>query len=224
MKSILLPWACLPQKYRSIIPDAFAPAGRGRGVGRYGRLVFVHPGSRRGPASLTESSKKEVTTADGRRQLCPYVGPVHIQFQNRECYVGAVVLGDEVLLGAVPMEDMDLVVIPSERRVAVNPLNPNFAAGSGQRIQGFGLKLPRSQVSLGNALDPREVSLRANLSSSAPRDQQCNCLSKCTPKYNLGTRRQFEDEARSALPHNRDAKHARHTPAATPVISRIKNE
>jgi clan AA aspartic protease len=78
---------------------------------------------------LSESSKKEVTLADGSKQLCPYVGPVHLRFENRECYVGAVVLGDEVLLGAVPMEDMDLVVIPSERRVAVNPLNPNFAAG-----------------------------------------------------------------------------------------------
>lgn len=78
---------------------------------------------------LQESSKKEITVADGRRQLLPYVGPIHIRFQNRECYVGAVVLGDEVLLGAVPMEDMDLIVIPSERRVTVNPLNPNFAAG-----------------------------------------------------------------------------------------------
>ena len=38
-------------------------------------------------------------------------------------------LGDQVLLGAVPMEDMDLVVVPSDRRVIPNPLNPNFAAG-----------------------------------------------------------------------------------------------
>ena len=78
---------------------------------------------------LEETSKKEVTTADGHRQLCPYVGPIHVTFQNRECYVGAVILGDEVLLGAVPMEDMDLVVIPSQRRVIVNPANPNYAAG-----------------------------------------------------------------------------------------------
>ncbi len=72
---------------------------------------------------------KEVTTADGNRTLCPYVGPVQIRFDNRGCYVGAIVLGDEVLLGAIPMEDMDLVVMPLERRVVVNPLNPNFAAG-----------------------------------------------------------------------------------------------
>jgi clan AA aspartic protease len=78
---------------------------------------------------LHESSKREATVADGRKQFCPYVGPIHIQFENRECYVGAVVLDDQVLLDAMPMQDMDLVVIPSERRVAVNPLNPNFAAG-----------------------------------------------------------------------------------------------
>lgn len=78
---------------------------------------------------LEESSKKEVTTADGKRCICPYVGPVRVQFENRECYVGAVVLGDEVLLGAVPMEDMDLVVVPSARKVVPNPLHPNFAAG-----------------------------------------------------------------------------------------------
>ena len=99
-----------------------------------GALFLCIPDHVANQLQLHESSKKEVTTADGRKQLCPYVGPVHIQFQNRECFVGAVVLGDEVLLGAVPMEDMDLVVIPSERRVAVNPLNPNFAAGA---VKGF---------------------------------------------------------------------------------------
>jgi hypothetical protein len=42
--------------------------------------------------------------------------------------MGAIVMGDEVLLGAIPMEDMDLVVLRQHRRVDVNPLNPNFAA------------------------------------------------------------------------------------------------
>jgi len=78
---------------------------------------------------LEPTSEKEITTADGQRRMCPYVGPVHLRFENRECYVGAIVLGDQVLLGAVPMEDMDLVVLPRSRKVAVNPLNPNFAAG-----------------------------------------------------------------------------------------------
>ncbi len=70
---------------------------------------------------------KEVTTAEGKKTTCPYVGPIQIHFENRSCFVGAVVLGEQVLLGAIPMGDMDLVVLPLERRLAVNPLNPEVA-------------------------------------------------------------------------------------------------
>ena len=65
--------------------------------------------------------------ADGRKTNAPYVGPLKVTFGNRLCYVGALVLGDEVLLGAVPMEDMDLVVNPGRREVTVDPASPNFA-------------------------------------------------------------------------------------------------
>lgn len=77
---------------------------------------------------LEKLTDKEVAVADGRRASYPYVGPVQIHFENRSCFVGAIVLGEQVLLGAIPMEDMDLVVLPLERRIVVNPLNPNFAA------------------------------------------------------------------------------------------------
>jgi len=94
-----------------------------------GSLFLCLPEEVRLQLQLEATSQKEVTTADGKRCLCPYVGPIRVQFENRECYVGAVILGDEVLLGAVPMEDMDLVVVPSARKVVSNPLHPNFAAG-----------------------------------------------------------------------------------------------
>ncbi|MEI6416025.1 MAG: clan AA aspartic protease, partial [Pseudomonadota bacterium] len=51
---------------------------------------------------LEELEKREVTLADGQRHLVPYVGPLQVQFANRRCYTGALVLGDEALLGAVP--------------------------------------------------------------------------------------------------------------------------
>lgn len=76
--------------------------------------------------ALEELEKREVTLADGRRHLVPYCGPVEIRFENRRCFTGALVLGDEVLAGAIPMEDMDLVVHPAQRKVAVNPESPNF--------------------------------------------------------------------------------------------------
>ena len=76
---------------------------------------------------LEEHAKREVTLADGTRRLIAYVGPVTVSFANRQCFTGAMVLGNEALLGAIPMEDMDLVVLPGSRQVAVNPSNPNFA-------------------------------------------------------------------------------------------------
>ncbi len=75
---------------------------------------------------LETNSQREVTTADGRKKMVPYVGPIEIFFENRNCFVGALVLGDEVLLGSVPMEDMDLIVLPAYRKLTVNPESPNF--------------------------------------------------------------------------------------------------
>ena len=37
-------------------------------------------------------------------------------------------MGDQVLLGVIPMEDMDLFVIPKTRTIEVNPSSPNIAA------------------------------------------------------------------------------------------------
>ena len=75
---------------------------------------------------LNEIEKREVTTADERSHLVPYVGPIQIRFQKRTCFTGALVIGESVLLGAVPMEDMDLVVEPSRQTIAVNPKSPNI--------------------------------------------------------------------------------------------------
>lgn len=75
---------------------------------------------------LAEQEKREVTLADGSKRLMPYVGPIEVKFGNRRCYVGAMIMGDEVLLGAIPMEDMDLIVRPMTREVLVNPASPNI--------------------------------------------------------------------------------------------------
>ena len=77
---------------------------------------------------LRQADVREVTTADAKKHVVPYIGPFKLRFEKRSCYVGALVFGDEVLLGAVPMEDMDLVVIPSQRRLSVNPASPNIPA------------------------------------------------------------------------------------------------
>lgn len=76
---------------------------------------------------LDEVEKKEVVLADGTKKLVSYVGPIQIRFQKRTGFVGALVMGDQPLVGAIPMEDMDLVVIPKSKKLTVNPENPNIA-------------------------------------------------------------------------------------------------
>lgn len=77
--------------------------------------------------NLDELYQREVTTADGKKHLVPYVGPISLKFKNRGCFTGALVLGNEVLLGAVPMEDMDVVISPAKQALIVNPESPNIA-------------------------------------------------------------------------------------------------
>jgi len=79
---------------------------------------------------LEEIGKKEVTLADGSGRLVPYVGPIELRYKNRTGFAGALVMGDQALLGAIPMEDMDLVVVPKTRQVIVNPASPNIASSS----------------------------------------------------------------------------------------------
>ena len=84
---------------------------------------------------LEVQDRREVTVADGRTQTVDYVGPIRIRFANRQCLVGALVLGDQALLGAIPMEDMDLVISPGRQTVTVNPANPNIAASLAMCLQ-----------------------------------------------------------------------------------------
>lgn len=85
---------------------------------------------------LAELERREVTMADGKPTLVPYVGPVQVTFGNRSCFTGAFVLGDGVLLGSIPLEDMDLVVNPRLERVTVNPESPNIPSAVVKAVRG----------------------------------------------------------------------------------------
>ena len=75
---------------------------------------------------LEAIDSKEV--AHGSKRLVPYVGPIELRFKNRVGFAGALVMGDQVLIGAIPMEDMDLIIVPKTRTLDVNPDSPNIAS------------------------------------------------------------------------------------------------
>jgi len=90
---------------------------------------------------LEAIDNKEVTLADGSKKLVPYVGPIELRFKNRVGFAGALVMGDQVLLGAIPMEDMDLVIVPKTRTLDINPDSPNIASSIVKRHRESGTSM-----------------------------------------------------------------------------------
>ena len=115
------------------------PAGRGAKVRVLVDSGAVHlciPEKLRLRLKLEVIDTKIITLADGSNREVQYAGPVELRFKNRVGFAGALVMGDEVLFGAIPMEDMDLVVIPRERRLDVNPANPVIAGSIAKSARG----------------------------------------------------------------------------------------
>jgi clan AA aspartic protease len=73
--------------------------------------------------------KRKAQTADGRIVECDVVSGVEVRFKNRQSSCRAMVLpGDsEPLLGAIPLEDMDVLIHPLRQELIVNPEHPFFA-------------------------------------------------------------------------------------------------
>jgi len=69
---------------------------------------------------LSKVDEKIVRTASGQRVACNVTEPVDIHWKNRSSSQRAVVIpgAETVLLGAIPLEDMDLMVNPVTQELA----------------------------------------------------------------------------------------------------------
>ena len=67
--------------------------------------------------------KREVKLADETILELDVVGPVEVRFENRLTIVTAPLLPDTetVLLGAIPLEGLDVIIDPLRERLLVNP-------------------------------------------------------------------------------------------------------
>lgn len=74
---------------------------------------------------LSDLKPREVHLADGSPKLMRYAGPIKVEMMGRDCVTAAVVMGDQVLLGAIPMQAMDVIVHPRSEQVVPNPESPN---------------------------------------------------------------------------------------------------
>ena len=73
--------------------------------------------------------KKKAQLANGHIVECDVVAPVEVRFKNRRSVCSAMILpGDsEPLLGAIPLEEMDVLIHPLRQELIVNPEHPFFA-------------------------------------------------------------------------------------------------
>ena len=79
--------------------------------------------------NLPVRERLEVALANGSRHTCDYVGPVDIRFENRTASCRALVLpgADEILLGVIPLEEMDVIIDPCTQKLVVHPDRPDRA-------------------------------------------------------------------------------------------------
>ncbi len=103
-----------------------------------GALWLIIPEHVANQLKIKTLEEREVTLADGAKRLVPYAGPVRVRFKNRTGFTGALVMGNEVLLGAIPMEDMDLIVYPSKQMLIANPENPNIPGSMAVGVRNSG--------------------------------------------------------------------------------------
>lgn len=73
--------------------------------------------------------RKRARLADGSVIECNVVSPVELRFKNRRSVCSALVLpgNTEPLLGAIPLEEMDVLIHPLRQELIVNPEHPDYA-------------------------------------------------------------------------------------------------
>ena len=62
---------------------------------------------------------------DGKQQIADFSESFKIELLGRQTHLDAIVLGEEVVLGRIALELLDLVVDEENRQVITNPAHPN---------------------------------------------------------------------------------------------------
>lgn len=79
---------------------------------------------------LAVLAKTSAQLADGTEIQVDVAGPIELRFENRRATVDALVMpaDAEVLLGAIPLQEMDVMIEFRQERLVVNPKNPYKAS------------------------------------------------------------------------------------------------
>lgn len=94
-----------------------------------GALMMAINENIQGQLGLEIVEVRRAQLADGSFIELPVTSPIEVRFANRRCTTQAVVLpgSTQPLLGAIPMEDMDVLIDPTKQELVVHPDHPYMA-------------------------------------------------------------------------------------------------
>ena len=97
-----------------------------------GAMSLVITEDLREKLGLLIMGEKTVHIANGQRMSCKVTEPVEINWKNRSSSLQAVIIpgAEKVLLGVIPLEDMDLIV---------NPVTLELAGAHGDKVECLAL-------------------------------------------------------------------------------------
>jgi clan AA aspartic protease len=90
-----------------------------------GALTLVIPQSVCLELGLTIEEFRMAYMANGTREEVPVTSAVDVRWNNRTTVVNAIVTGEQPLLGAIPMEGLDVVIDPAKQALVPHPDSPN---------------------------------------------------------------------------------------------------
>jgi len=79
-------------------------------------VYLIIPEDMRSKLKLKPIDQREVTLPNGSKTLVPYVGPVEVRLKSHVAFVGALVMGEKVVLGSILFDDMGLTTLSEEGR------------------------------------------------------------------------------------------------------------
>ncbi len=74
---------------------------------------------------VESDGKRTAEYADGRKEVVDLTEPITFEIMGRKSTEGAMVLGDEVIIGQTILEVLDLWVDCNQRRLIPNPAHPD---------------------------------------------------------------------------------------------------
>ena len=115
-----------------------ARRAEGVGVVDTGAVRLIIPRAVANQLQVPVVKPHRIRTGDGRSHAVDLVGPVHCALAGEDFFGTAAVIGDEILIGQMVLEETDLWVDCSGLRLVPNPNHPDGPESRAPRMHDFG--------------------------------------------------------------------------------------